>query len=265
MIRRSKRVRIWPAPQFSIDLTGQTALVTCAAARLGRRFAQVLAAAGASVAIAAHRNDPVAPFVDEIERAGGKAVAIELDATDAEQLISSVDQAEQALGPVTILMNNASIATPAAAIDMPVELIDTAIATDLRAPYILSCEFARRLIHARLPGRIVNVASMAAYHCDDSGVSVHSMTSAGLIRMTETLAVEWAKFNINVNAIASGFVHSDKAEVAFEHNPRFPDRFARRRMGGVEQLDSSLLYLVSPSSSFVTGTCIKVDDARLPR
>jgi NAD(P)-dependent dehydrogenase (short-subunit alcohol dehydrogenase family) len=265
MIRSSKRMRIWPAPQFSIDLTGQTALVAGAAAGLGRRFAQVLVAAGARVAIAADRNDPVEPLVEEIERAGGRATAIRLDPTDAEQLISSIGQAEQTLGPVTILINNASIATAAAAIDMPVELIDTALATNLRAPYILSCEFARRLIYARLPGRIVNVASMAAYHCDDSGVSVYSMTSAGLIRMTETLAVEWAKFNINVNAIAPGFFRSGMMEVAFEHGPRLPDRFSRRRVGEPEQLDSSLLYLVSPSSSFVTGTCIKVDDAQLPR
>jgi NAD(P)-dependent dehydrogenase (short-subunit alcohol dehydrogenase family) len=230
-----------PTLPFSIDLAGETALVTGAPMGPGRRFAQILAAAGARVAVAAHGDDSVADLVEEIERAGGKAVAIQLDPTDAGQLIASVGRAEQALGPVTILVNDASMATPAAAIDMPVELLDTALATNLRAPYILSCEFARRLMRAKLAGRIVNIASMAAYHCDDSGISVHSMTSAGLIRMTETLAVEWAKFNIKVNAIAPGLVREP------------------------QQLDSSLLYLVAPSSSFVTGTCIKVDNAQLPR
>jgi NAD(P)-dependent dehydrogenase (short-subunit alcohol dehydrogenase family) len=241
MIRSSKRMQIRPPLTFSIDLAGETALVTGASAEPGRRFAQILAAAGARVAVAAHGDDSVADFVEEIDRAGGKAVAIQLDPTDAAQLISTVNQAEQALGPVTILVNDAGIATPAAAIDIPVDLLDTALATNLRAPYILSCEFARRLMQARLAGRIVNIASMAAYHCDESGVSVRSMISAGLIRMTETLAVEWAKFNINVNAIAPGFLLEP------------------------EQLDSSLLYLVARSSSFVTGTCIKVDNAQLPR
>jgi NAD(P)-dependent dehydrogenase (short-subunit alcohol dehydrogenase family) len=143
--------------------------------------------------------------------------------------------------------------------------MDEVIATNLRAPYLLSCEVARRLMASKLPGRIVNIASMAAFHCDASGIALYAVTKAGVVRMTEALAVEWAAFNINVNAIAPGAFHSEMMEAVLRHVPTFPQRFPRGRLGVPEQLDGTLLYLVSPSSDFVTGTCIKVDDVQVPR
>jgi NAD(P)-dependent dehydrogenase (short-subunit alcohol dehydrogenase family) len=254
-----------PAPHFSVDLTGQTALVTGASSGLGLRFAKVLAAAGARVAVAARRMERLEELVKQIQEAGAEALPIQLDVGNAEQIATAVSKAEQALGPVTILVNNAGITRLAPATQMPLAMIDEVIATNLRAPYLLSCELARRLMAAKLPGRIVNIASMAAFHCDESGVGIYSTTKAAVVRMTEALAVEWAKFNINVNAIAPGAFHSEMMDAVLHHVPHFAERFPRGRIGIVEQLDSTLLYLVSPSSDFVTGTCIKVDDAQLPR
>jgi NAD(P)-dependent dehydrogenase (short-subunit alcohol dehydrogenase family) len=254
-----------PAPEFSMDLTGHTALVTGGSSGLGWRFAQILAAAGARVAVASRRTERLTRLVGEIREAGGEAIAIGLDVTDSGQIVHAVEAAQNSLGTINILVNCAGIASHAPATDIAVEELDLMLATNLRGPYILSCEIARRLIQQKLPGRIVNIASMAAFHCDDSGISAYAVTKSGIVRMTEALAVEWAKFNINVNAIAPGAFQTEMLDEVLAHNPGLAAHFPRRRIGRPGQLDSTLLYLVSPSSEFVTGTCIKVDDAQAPR
>ena len=249
-------------PNFSVDLAGQTALVTGASSGLGRRFALTLAASGAKVAITARRLDRLDALAAEIEAAGGTAAALQLDVTDAEQLLAVVAEAEAAPGPVTILVNNAGIPDAARATKMSVELIDRVLDTNLRGPYILSCEFARRLMDAKLPGRIVNIASVTAFDYDGGGAALYSISKAGVIRMTEALAVEWAKFHINVNAIAPGAFASEMMEGMLARVGDIAQHFPRKRLGDPSQLDSTLLYLVSPSSEFVTGTFIKVDDGQ---
>lgn len=253
------------SPNFSIDLSGQTAFVTGASSGLGRHFAQVLAACGARVALTARRLERLEDLATEIRDAGGEAVAIQLDVTDADQLTAAVGEAEAALGPVTILVNNAGIPDAARATKMSVDLIDRVLATNVRAPYILSCEVARRLISAKLPGRIVNISSMAAFDYGGNGAALYSTSKAAVIRMTEVLAVEWAKFGINVNAIAPGAFNSEMMDEMLKRAGEVADHFPRRRMGNARQLDSTLLYLVSPSSDFVTGTYVKVDDCQHPR
>jgi NAD(P)-dependent dehydrogenase (short-subunit alcohol dehydrogenase family) len=153
----------YPVPNFSIDLAGQVALVTGASSGLGRRFAVVLAACGAAVALTGRRLERLQDVADEINANGGKAAAFALDVTDLGQLATVVDQAEQALGQVNILVINAGIPDAKRAHKMPLDLIDNVFDTNLRSPYILSCEVARRLIDTNKPGRIVNVASMAAF------------------------------------------------------------------------------------------------------
>jgi NAD(P)-dependent dehydrogenase (short-subunit alcohol dehydrogenase family) len=254
-----------PIPQLSLDLSGQTAFVTGASSGLGLRFARVLAAVGARVAIAARRLDRLLQLAEELGKAGASVLPLQLDVENAEDIAMAVSRAEQALGPVTILVNNAGMAPVQPATDVSLALIDRAIATNLRAPFVLSCEVARRLIEKKLPGRIVNIASMAAFHCDDSGISLYATTKAAVVRMTEALAVEWSKFNINVNAIAPGAFHSEMMDLVLQHIPTFAERFPRGRLGVPEQLDGTLLYLLSPSSDFVTGTCIKVDDVQSSR
>lgn len=254
-----------PAPELSFDLSGQTAFVTGASSGLGLRFARVLAASGACVAIAARRLDRLVQITEELERTGARVLPLQLDVESVDDLPAAVGRVEEALGPVTILVNNAGVAPVQPATAVPLDLIDKTIATNLRAPFVLSCEVARRLMERRLPGRIVNIASMAAFRCDDGGISLYATTKAAVVRMTEVLAVEWSKFNINVNAIAPGAFHSEMMDSVLQHIPTFAQRFPRGRLGVPEQLDSTLLYLVSPSSDFVTGTCIKVDDVQLSR
>lgn len=252
-------------PNFDIDLSGQVALVTGASSGLGRRFAAVLAACGASVVAAARRTDRLESLALEITAGGGSCLPVELDVTDAEAIVRAVDTAQARFGPVSILVNNAGVPDAAYATKMSVELIDRVIATNLRGPFILSCEVARRLIAAGSPGRIVNLSSIGAYFYAGAGAALYSVTKAGIDRMTETLAVEWARFGINVNSIAPGAFDSEMTDLMLQRLGDITVDFPRRRLGMPHQLDSTLLYLVSPSSECVTGTIIKVDDAQQPR
>lgn len=255
----------YPVPNFSIDLTGQVALVTGASSGLGRRFASVLAACGAAVALTGRRLDRLQDLVGEINANGGRAAAFALDVTDPAQLTTVVDKAEQALGQVNILVNNAGIPDAKRAHKMPLEVIDKVFDTNLRSPYVLSCEVARRLIDANKPGRIVNIASMAAFTYHGAGAALYCVTKAGVVRMTEVLAVEWAKYNINVNAIAPGAFSSEMMDGMLERMGDITKGFPRPRIGDPAQMDSTLLYFVSPASDFVTGAVVKIDDAQSGR
>ncbi|OAO02853.1 short-chain dehydrogenase [Sphingomonadales bacterium EhC05] len=249
-------------PNFSIDLSGRTALVTGASAGLGRRFASVLAACGAKVACTARRKDKLDELVAEITAAGGTAEAFALDVRDADQLKAIIPAVAQSLGQPDILVNNAGIVDAEYATRMPMELIDDVLDTNLRSVFILSNEFARPLIAAKMPGRIVNIASIAATSYSGGGAALYSITKAGVVRVTETLAVEWSKFHINVNGIAPGLFATDMADGMIDRSGDFSVHFPRKRLGQPEQMDSSLLFLVSPSSDAVTGTVIKIDDGQ---
>ena len=252
-------------PNFSIDLTGQVAFVTGASAGLGRRFARTLASCGASVAATGRRLELLEEVAAEIRAAGGVCEPIALDVTDADALVAAVDRAEQVLGPVSILVNNAGIPDAQYAARMPLELVDRVLDTNVRGPWILSCEVARRLIARKAPGRIVNLSSIGAFQYSGHGAALYSVSKAAVVRMTEALAVEWARFGINVNAIAPGAFSSEMMDGMIARVGDPSGSFPRKRMGDPAQLDSTLLYLVSPSSEFVTGTCIKVDDGQSPR
>lgn len=255
----------YPMPNFSVDLSGRVALVTGASAGLGVRFAKVLAACGAKVALAARRLDRLEAVAAEIAADGGQALAVEMDATDADSLLAGVQTAEDAFGTVDILVNNAGIPDAQRAHKMPIELIDRVLDLNVRAPWILSCEVARRLIAAGLPGRIVNLSSVAHYRYDGGGAALYAVSKSAVARMTETLAIEWARYHINVNAIAPGNFHSEMMDGMISRVGDFTQTLPRKRIGDPAQLDSTLLYLVSPSSEFVTGATIRVDDGQTAR
>jgi NAD(P)-dependent dehydrogenase (short-subunit alcohol dehydrogenase family) len=252
----------FPIPNFDTDLTGQVALVTGATSGLGRRFALVLVRAGAKVAAAGRRVERLNELAAEITAAGGTCAPVAVDMTDSASILAAVAQAERALGTVTILVNNAGIPDAQRAHKMSLQLIDDVFDTNLRGPFVLSCEVARRLIDAKLPGRMVNISSVGAFNYGGNGAALYSITKAGINRMTETLAVEWARFGINVNGIAPGAFASEMMDGMLQRMGDISVHFPRKRLGDPAQLDSTLLYLVAPSSEFVTGTVIKVDDGQ---
>ena len=252
-------------PQFSIDLTGQTILITGATSGLGKRFAEVLALSGATVAISGRRVDRLEALAAEINSAGGVCAPVPIDMTDTDSILAAVETASEALGTITGLVNNAGIPDAQRAHKMSIELIDKVFDTNLRGPWVLSCEVARRMIDADIGGRMVNISSVAARNYGGNGAALYSTTKAGVIRMTEVLAVEWARFGINVNAIAPGAFHSEMMDGMLERMGDISGMFPRGRLGNPSQLDSTLLFFMSPSSEFVTGSVIIADDGQSPR
>jgi len=252
----------FPLPNVSHDLTGQVALVTGTTSGLGWRFARVLAAAGARVALTGRRSERLEELAKTIREEGGECAPFRLDMTDMAQVAGVVGEAEAALGPVTILVNNAGVPDAQRAHKMPLELVDRVFDTNLRGPWVLSCEVARRLIEHGLPGRMVNISSIGAYQYAGQAAALYSVTKAGIVRMTEVLAVEWARFHINVNGIAPGAFSSEMMDGMLSRMGDFTGGFPRKRLGDPAQLDSTLLYLCSPASECVTGTVIKVDDGQ---
>jgi NAD(P)-dependent dehydrogenase (short-subunit alcohol dehydrogenase family) len=252
----------FPLPNSSTDLTGQVALVTGASAGLGRRFAAVLAAAGADVVVAARRAAKLDEVVAEITARGGRCAPLVLDVSKAEKFTAAIDRAEAAFGTITVLVNNAGVPDAQRAHKMSLELIDTVIDTNMRGPYVLSCEIARRLIAAKLPGRIINLSSKAAFRYSGEGAALYAVTKSAINRMTEALAVEWVKYGINVNAIAPGAFSSEMMDGLLSRIGDISGGFPRQRLGDPAQLDSTLLFLAAPSSEFVTGTIVRADDGQ---
>ena len=252
----------YPLPNVSDDLSGQVALVTGTTSGLGRRFAQVIAAAGAKVAVTGRRVDRLQELAEEIRAAGGTAEPIALDMRDNESIMNCVDEAESKLGTINILINNAGIPDAQRAHKMSLDLIDSVFDTNLRGPYVLSCEIARRLIAAEQPGRMVNISSVGGFHYAGNGAALYSITKSAIVRMTECLAVEWARYNINVNAIAPGAFSSEMMDGMLERMGDISQHFPRKRICDPAQMDSTLMYFLSPASEAVTGTYIKIDDGQ---
>ena len=243
-------------PTLPTNLDGQVALVTGATSGLGRRFAHLIADCGAKVALAGRR----------VEARGGTAVPLPLDMTDDEAVKAAPSRAEELLGaPVQILINNAGVPDAQRAHKMSLELINTVFDTNLRGPWILACEVGRRLIEEKLPGRIVNISSVGAYNYAGIGAALYSVTKSAIVRMTEVLAVEWARNHINVTGIAPGSFESEMMDGMLERMGDLSQAFPRKRIGKPEQLDSTMLYLLSPASEMVTGTVITVDDGQTSR
>lgn len=255
----------------TIDLSDQIAIVTGATSGLGWRFAKLLAAQGAKVAIAGRRVERLDALAKEITADGGTVLCVPTDMSDMAQVEALTATVEDQLGLPTILVNNAGIADGQLATKLDVAFIEQLIAVNLTGPFLLAREVAKRLIKTKTPGRIVNIASIAAYNYDGNGAALYATSKGAIARMTETLAVEWAKFPINVNAIAPGIVKSEMTDFmaqrmqAGERAEDFAALLKRGRVPTPDFLDSTLLFLLDPKSHAVTGTVIKVDDGQQGR
>lgn len=251
---------------MSVDLSGRVALVTGASAGLGRHFALTLARAGARVVLCARRAEALQEVVRDIEAQGGEALAVPLDLQDAKAIVAAYDAAEARFGTVDILVNNAGVADGKYATRLSLEEIDMVLSINVRAPFLMATEMGRRLMEASKPGHVVNLSSVAAYtYTHRSAAALYATTKAAIVKMTKALALEWAAAGINVNAIAPGLFRSEMSAGYIERAGDFTTRFPRGRVGEPTDLESTLLYLVDPRSSLVTGTTIIVDDAQQGR
>ena len=248
---------------MEFDLTGRTAFVTGATSGLGRHFAKILSGAGAAVALAGRRRDRLDTIKREIEQAGGRATAIELDVTDETRIAPAIDQAEAELGPIDILVNNAGLSVFGLAANISAADFDKVISTNMRAPFLLATEVGRRMIAAKREGRIINIASIGSFRVLP-GVTAYCISKAGLAMMTQCLAREWARKGINVNALCPGYVETELNDEWFasEKGKKQIDGFPRKRLARESDLDGMLLLLASDASRTITGSLLTVDDGQ---
>lgn len=252
-------------PAAPADLSDRVAVVTGASSGLGRHLVELFTRNGAAVVAVARRGDRLADLVDEVAGRGGRCLPFEIDLRDAGRAASIFSFAESRFGTVDVLVNNAGVQDRTVPHELSLDEIDASIETNVRAPFVLACECARRLIAARRPGHIINVSSIGAFTYTGGGRALYSTTKAALARMTETFAIEWVRHGINVNAIAPGAFASEMLDEVIREMGDITGNFPRRRYGDPTVLDSTVLYLLSHASSFVTGTVVKIDDGGRPR
>jgi len=246
------------------DIAGRTALVTGASGGLGKHFALTLAAAGAGVAVTARRTDRLEGVSAEIAEAGGTAAPIAMDVTDPESVSSAIAEAEAALGGVDILVNNAGMAITKPALDVTPDDWNAVVSTNLTGAWNAAQQVARAAVAREKPASIINIASITGIRAAGQVVA-YAATKSALLHLTRVLALEWARHDIRVNALAPGYIRTDLNEDFFgtPAGQRMIDRIPQRRLGEQKELDGALLLLASDASSYMTGSVIEIDGGHL--
>jgi len=246
------------------SLRGHVGLVTGASSGLGWECGHALAIGGADLVLVARRGDRIEKLAAELSSTYAvRCVAIAGDVTETNTLDPLFDRARQQLGTIDILVNNAGISPTGRAERFSRELWDDTFALNVTAPMMLAQRFARRLIKEKQPGRIINITSILAYL--GSAVyrlSAYTASKAALANLTRQLAIEWAPYNILVNAIAPGWIPTEATEGGIaepEWRKRMEDFTPMARLGKPEEIRGAVVFLASQASSYMTGSVVSVD------
>lgn len=256
------------------DLTGQVAVVTGASSGLGVTFAKALAERGANIVIFARRVEKMAETAKEIEALGVKCLCIKTDVTDSESIHSSALKVKEEFGRVDILVNNAGVVEVNPAEDYTDEQWNHLIDTDLSGVFKCAREIASTFMIPQKYGRIINVSSIMGFVGNNARTAGavepnfskfigYQAAKGGVVNLTRGLAAEWAHLGITVNGIAPGYIASGFGEFIESTLPGFKNVMVNycpmARQGRVHELESTVVYLAAPETTYTTGVTIPVD------
>jgi NAD(P)-dependent dehydrogenase (short-subunit alcohol dehydrogenase family) len=253
-----------PLDRFRLD--GKTVAITGASSGFGHHFAGVLSAAGASVVLGARRVDRIEARVEELRAGGARALGAPLDVRDGGSIAAFLDAAWEAFGSLDVLVNNAGIEAGAKTYAMiSEEEWDDVLDTNLKSAWLAGKLFTEGVLAREQEGGvIVNIASITAWRAT-KGNFPYAVSKAGMVRVTELMALEGAKHGIRVNAIAPGYIDTDVTKDLMQSPmiEEFRKRIPQRRFGRFDDLDGPLLLLASDASTWMTGSTVVVDGGHL--
>ncbi|MBI4200002.1 MAG: glucose 1-dehydrogenase [Chloroflexi bacterium] len=242
------------------DVTGQVALVTGASRGFGRSIAGALAEAGADLVVTSRNLADVQAVAADLLPSGRSVLPLQMDVTRREEVEEAVRRAVASLGKIDILVNNAGINIRRPALELTDGDWEQTLDTNLTGCFRVAQVVGRHML-TRQQGRIVNIASMLASVTIPERAA-YASSKGGLVQMTRTLAVEWAPFNVRVNAICPGPFLTDLNKVILDDPEKvkfFMDRMPMKRFGRPEELHGAVIFFASEASSFITGTTLYID------
>lgn len=249
---------------FNVSLTGRRALVTGASKGLGAHFAGVLAAAGARVSVAARDVKSCETVCADIEKRGGACVPIAMNVTNGQSASAAVEKAVAQLGGLDILVNNAGVTDTVTLIDQDEAGWERILDTNLKGAFLVAQAAARHMRDGKQGGNIVNVASILGHRVAGK-VGAYAASKAALVQLTKSMALEWARYSIRVNALCPGYIATDlnRAFLESDAGAALLKRIPQRCFGTMSDLDGPLLFLCSDASRYVTGTSLVADGGHL--
>lgn len=248
----------------SYRLDDKLALVTGAGSGLGRQFALTLAEAGADVVLAARRQDKLAETRSLVEEIGGTAVVLEMDVSDSGSVNAAFSQLDEEQRAVDILVNNAGISRAGFLADLSEADWDAVVDTNLKGVFLVAQATARRMMAQGKGGSIINIASILGYRVSKS-LGSYIAAKSGVVRLTQAMALEWARFGIRVNSIAPGYFPTEINDnfLETEVGKMMLKQVPMRRAGDTRELAGPLLLLASDAGSYMTGSNLTVDGGHL--
>jgi gluconate 5-dehydrogenase len=244
-----------------LSLKGRVAVITGASSGLGITFAKALAEVGSNVVLAARRLDKLNTVADEITRLGVKALPVQCDVSKPNQVQHLVDETVRTFNRLDILVNNAGVAAMSPATEIPLEDWNQVVGVNLTGTFLCARTAAKQMIE-KSGGKIINIASIYGAVGDVFPASPYYATKGAVINLTRDLAIEWAPFKVNVNAIAPGFFPSEMTKGIFKdsHYLEYINKQTPLgRTGNPDDLKGAAVFLASSASDYVTGQTIFVD------
>ena len=246
-------------------LKGKTVFITGASSGIGAHLARVSAESGANVVVAARRLDELRAMEDDLRvRGAADVLSLRLDVADEASVKAAIATARAKFRMLDVVVNNAGVAGGSMALDMDMAEFDRIVAVNLRGAFMVANEAGRAWRAEKRDGAVINIASVLGFR-QAGGVSAYAMSKAGVVQMTKTLALEWARHGVRVNAIAPGYFDTAMNEGFFDTDAgkTMIKRIPMRRIGDMRDLDGPFLLLATEASAFMTGAVIPVDGGHL--